>query len=123
MWDFYPIVMRDSTLVKLAPLLSLKQIAIRAATASFNDPVDSGARFTRRPNCGVQSTLFGRRGRLRRIGGVFHTAEKCFNLMYSRSVGYDDAIPRKKICPYPGTDWACDGWSGKRIVCRRPCGV
>jgi len=32
-----------------------------------------------------------------RVGNVFHTAEKCFNLVYSRSVGYDDAIARKKI--------------------------
>jgi hypothetical protein len=39
------------------------------------------------------------------------------------SVGDDDAIPSKKICPCPGTHWACDGWSGKRIVCCRPCGV
>ncbi len=35
----------------------------------------------------------------------------------SRFVGYDDAIPRKKICPCPGTDRACDGRSGERIVC------
>jgi hypothetical protein len=45
------------------------------------------------------------------------------NLGPSLSVGDDDAIPSKKICPCPGTHWACDGRSGKRIVCCRPCGV
>src|SRR5216683_3399723 len=62
-------------------------------------------------------------GRQPRVGSVFHPTPKCPNLMSSRSVGYDDAIPRKKICPCAGTHWACDGRSGKRIVCRHPCGV
>jgi hypothetical protein len=52
-----------------------------------------------------------------------HGPEKCPNLGPSLSVGDDDAIPSKKICPCPGTHWACHGWSGKRIVCCRPCGV
>src|ERR1700680_3067959 len=57
------------------------------------------------------------------VANIFHGPEKCLNLGASLSVGDDDANPSKKICPCPGTHWACDGRSGERIVCWRPCGV
>src|SRR4030081_2842967 len=145
MWDFYAIVTRDSTLVKLAPLVSLKQPEISSSrrcvhSSAFarltaktrtrppkschrfiNDLLGTGVRLSH-AGASVECNVWLARV-TPRVGNVFHTAEKCFNLVYSRSVDYDDAIPRKKICPCPGTHWACDGRSGKRIVCCRPCGV
>src|SRR5665647_3288966 len=51
------------------------------------------------------------------------TATVMLGLAPSRCGGCHDAIPRKKNCPCPETYWAWDGWSVKRIVCWRPCGV
>src|SRR5258708_31574230 len=111
MWEFYPIVMRDSTLVKLALLLSLKQLAISSSARGVHS--SAFARLTvetrtRPPTSCHRFIQSSRRlGRAiitapaqlwnainivwsaraaSRVGNLFHTAEKCPNLMSSRSV-------------------------------------
>src|SRR4051812_2446085 len=58
---------------------------------------------------GTSGAMPGRHGPTRRYGSVFHAAVKCPTLTSSCLVGYDYAIPRKKICPCAGAYRAGDG--------------